>query len=323
MGVFHWQNVANWIHIYSLPVMCVWLGQWILALGFSRFARWRARNGGGQLWARRTLLPAYEAAIVFKKIALLALMVSPGFKDFDVSSESASIGTAVYCVLTGIGLYLYSLTYVIVLYVLCAHSAGTSTIYRSVGLTLTLSLVMGAIWFFEFAGWVNEQIQAQNTTTVPLWPSFGGVGFSGLVTAVPGIGNDKHADWQPGTANVFWLGALLVLLGLIATILVCTRQWRPRQLGLATALYALFMAQNVTLFFSQRGVVVDALSFTPYILVGVVEMPLKYWVMLCDSNVRLKHPLYNFNSPLQLIFSKILCHGHGLPAHIPAAIHYP
>ena len=288
MGVFNWQTVDWIIHSYTIPVLCTWLGQWMLALSFSRFARWRARSDGGEAWARWALLPAYEAAIVFKKVGLVVLIVVTGFVSTDITSESASIRTAVSWAIFFFSARMYKFTYVIVIFVLCARSAGTTNMYRSVLLMLALSCVVSAVTFFEFSGVVNEEIAATNTAlngTVPLLPSFGGMGFSRFMTIVPGRTEYAYPS------NVFpptfcWLALVLIATAIIGTILVWAKCWCPRQPRLATALYVLFFVVIVLEYFTQWNVISTFFGFDALVLVGVIEVPLKYWLMLCDSNVR-------------------------------------
>ena len=70
-------GVAVFLHtlviLLRLWVCLLWLAEWLLALGFSRFARWMARRGGGEKWASFALLPAYESAMVFKKVGVVSL----------------------------------------------------------------------------------------------------------------------------------------------------------------------------------------------------------------------------------------------------------
>ena len=226
---------------------------------------------------------------MFKKVGLVLFIVVQGFVTSDVTSESASIRTAVGLAIFYFSAWVYNFTYVLVLFVLCARSAGTTTMYRSVVLLLALSCAVSAVTFFEYAGVVNEQIAATNTAlngTVPLWPSFGGMGLSRFMTIVPGRTEYAYPN------NVFpptfcWLGLVLIATAIIGTILVWAKCWCPRQPRLATALYVLFFVQMVLEYFSQWTVIVNFFGFQTFVLVGVIEMPLNYWLMLCDSNVRL------------------------------------
>ena len=74
---FEWQSVKQRIMTFSVPVLIVWFCLWLLPLLFSRLARFLSKRGH-ESWASRCLLPAYELAIVFKKLGLLVLIIDNG-----------------------------------------------------------------------------------------------------------------------------------------------------------------------------------------------------------------------------------------------------
>ena len=127
--------------------------------------------------------------------------------------------------------------------------------------------------------------------TIVQWPSFGETGYSSFTTSVPGIDTFK---WDKtlgrGFAAVdFWLGVTSAVLGIIGTALVCTNWCRPRNIGLVAALYAMFMFIRTVGYLGFQIEVKDVLSFYPFVLLGTLEMPLKYYIMLLDSRVRHAH----------------------------------
>ena len=290
-GIFDAEADLKFTKGLDIPVLCTWLAEWLLAFGFSRFARWKARQGDGDKWALYALLPAYEGAIVFKKIALVAVLLLTGFEHNGFSTAAESAGSAVAFAVNWFAVQLYAFTYVTVLYVLSARSAGTITLHRAIGTTLLLALIVGSIQFFDAAGPKNQSIVKQNSahnTSIPRWPSFGGDGYSSLTTSAPGI-DQIVIGTKSSAAIAFWVAVAAALLGVIGTVLACTNLWRPRQMGLAAALLAIFAATNVLSYCSLYETVFNALGFNPYILCGVVEMPLKYYILLLDSRVRHIH----------------------------------
>ena len=286
-------SVAVSVHM-DIWVILIWLAEWLLAFGFSRFAAWKASHSGEDAWASWALLPAYEAAIVFKKLALVMWLVLAQGRPPDFSSEASSAGFAV--VIAGIitALSLYNFAYVTVLYALCARSAGTVTFYRAIGTTFVLALIVGAIVFFESAGGFNlyiVQYNAEHNTTIPLWPSFGGEGPSRLTTSVPGYDQLLQFGYlslySTICAMAFWLGLAAAILGVIGMLLISVKLCPPpRQVGLVATLFAMFVIMQFGSYFSNLVCVNNALGFSPLILFGVMEMPMRYYIMLLDSRVR-------------------------------------
>ena len=280
----------------NLWVCLLWLAEWLLAFGFSRFAGWMTSRGGGAKWASFALLPVYESAIVFKKIGLVVVIV--GNAVLFILPVGSDLNPVVYLI-ADLASSLYQFTYVIVIYVLCAKSAGTVTLYRAIGTTLVLAFVLGAIEFFETAGYDNistvEYNSAHNTTFAEQ-PSFGGEGPSRLTTSVPGYGTEYrlnviNGDTHGGTTILatlsFWIGLAAAILGVVGMGLIGVKLCPPpRQVGLAAALIALFVILQFGTYVSIWTSVHNAVGFYAWILFGVAEMPLKYYIMLLDSRVR-------------------------------------
>ena len=218
----------------NIWVTISWVVQWLLALGFSRFARWKA-SGGDEAWAAWALLPVYEWAIVSKKVGLALTVVAIGVSGWWLKP------------LFSFGMGLYEFTYLTVLYVLCATSAGTATFYRAIGFTVTALVVITCSSYLC-------------ATYIPLY-----------------VGGLKGA---------FWVATLTAILGTIGALIACTKpEWHPRQFRLAASLFTLWVA---TLFLGHLATfnwVKNAFGFTPLILIGMIEMPLKYYIMLLDSRV--------------------------------------
>ena len=280
---------------FSSLVCFVWLTEWLIAFGFSLFARQMARRGEfeGEKRASFALLPAYESTIAFKKIGLVVMMV-----------EDALYGTLpfgsdlqpVALLLTFVANWLYVFTYVTVIYVLCAKSAGTATLYRAIGTTLVLAFVVGAINFFEYKGFFNVRIVDNNSahnTTFAEWPSFGGKGPSRLSTSVPGYGTEFSVSYFRGdlTVTYFWIGLAAAILGVLGMGLISVKLCPPpRQVGMVAVLYAMFMILLFATYLANWTSVINAFGFDPAQLFGVIEMPLKYYIMLLDSRVRHARP---------------------------------
>ena len=190
-----------------------------------------------------------------------------------------------------VAVWLYQFTYVTVIYVLCAKSAGTATLYRAIGTTLVLALVVGAIGFFEYAGVSNDRIVEYNSahnTTFAEWPSFGGEGPSRLSTSVPGYGT---AFVNPFSALYFWSGLAAAILGVMGMGLISVKLCPPpRQVGMVAVLYAMFVILLFATYLANWTSVINAFGFDPALLFGVIEMPLKYYIMLLDSRVRHARP---------------------------------
>ena len=64
----------------------------------------------------------------------------------------------------------------------------------------------------------------------------------------------------------------------------------PRQVGLVAFLYAMFVILLFATYLSTWTSVEIAFGFDPALLFGVIEMPLKYYIMLLDSRVRHARP---------------------------------
>ena len=227
--------------IYITGTLNIWVGiswlvQWMLALGFSRFARWKA-SGGDEAWAAWALLPVYEWAVMMKKVSLALILVAVG----------ADIHTMGGGALQNFGQCLYEYTYVTVLYVLCATSAGTVTFYRAIGFTVTACIVIECIGYL-IATHVVLRLQ--------------------------------------GSVNALWSAILSSILGTIVALTACTkREWHPRQFRLAASLFTLWVTSLFLCYLCTLNWVTTTFGFTPYLLVGLIEMPLKYYIMLLDSRV--------------------------------------
>ena len=240
---------------------------------------------GGAAWASWALLPAYEASIMFKKVGLVIWLVGSQAVS---SLPPYAASTAVAYAVSDFAGWIYNFTYFTVIYVLSAQSAGTVTFRRAIGTTFMLALVMAVIDSLEHAGYVNHRMVSENTidnATRHLWPSFGGDGPSGLSSSVPGhreIDKHHHAD----AAMNFWLGTTQITLGVITAVLISFKLLpHPRQLGLVTVLYSLLVTIQILEYLSFWHTIARVFGFNPFVLFGVVEMPLKYYIMLLDSRV--------------------------------------
>ena len=278
------QQIDKW----KVWVLGCWFVEWLLLFLFTRFACWKARCGEAA-WASWVLLPAYETAIMMKKAGLLLWLISFGFVPDRISSTTDSVKMALGTTAIGFGSWLYAFTYGTVLYVMCSQSAGTIAFYRAISLTVLMSLVSAIISYFELACVKNEQIvdlQLRHNSSVSQWPSFGGHGPSSLNTAVPGIKNVAAGGQKTlWAASDFWTATIALTLGIICMILLCTNQWRPRQPWLAAGLLSMFVSLQYLSYFSHWESVGEFFSFNPLILFGVLECPLKYYVMLLESRV--------------------------------------
>ena len=273
---------------YDYYVEIVWLAEWGFAVCFSLFARWRARSGE-EGWESWCLLPAYDWAIVCKKLGLVLTIVMSGF------NTEYSFGGWVAKFVKLFSMYLYQFTYITVLYALWAPSGGTRTMVRSIAMTIGLAVFVGLMATFNEGGYVNSSIEDSNTafnTTYSLWPSFtaGGIGESGLtsnaspVCCTPG--------YSSGAANYFWVAIAQVVVGCILALGVAAgRLSPPRQPQLFTALYILFVMTAFADYFTLWTSVYNAFGFKITVLWGVIEVPAKYYIMLVDSMVSPLPPL--------------------------------
>ena len=293
MTIFSWGSVERQsIQHFNPYVICLWLLEWAAALGFSRIARWRASRDGGEKWGLYALLPVYEYTIMLGKGGMVLLLLLCGFQTSNSDDKggydatSPSFQSAVSLVAIGVSSWLCALMNVIVIFGLCAHSAGTKTMYRSVGLTILLSFALGAVWFLQMADLINDDIKqahnATNSTVPPLWPSFS----ASFTKAVPGIRNMSYPRGAIWAAMFFWLGCALLLLGVAAVMLVWARLFILRQPNLAATLYISSIILAFGGYFRNWDAVRHGLTFNAGILILALEMPVTYWVMLSDSRVR-------------------------------------
>jgi len=281
-------SVLSYTHSYNYAVLGVWLGQWGLLVAFSLFARFMARYD--ERWAEWCLLPAYDCAIVFKKMGLVLMLVSIGWGSTEVSADSKfGFGAWMSFFVAVSAQILYQFTYVTVLYVLWAPSGGTRTMLGSIATTLVLAIIAGLLATFNYAGDINMAIQYANTeynTTYWLWPSFTGgdhIGPSGLtVQATPQV---EYSD-ESWAAAQFWLFIMQAAVGAVLGLGVIARLWSPpRQPRLFAALYVLFLLTAFGNYLAYWQAVKDAFGFNPLVLWGVIEVPVKYYIMLMDSQV--------------------------------------
>ena len=91
-----WDHKLAW-EMFGWPVMIVWVLQWLAALALSRYAQRRARQDYDMRWAQWSLLPAYDGAIILKKLGLGLLIFSTRMNtrsDCASLTESSAAATA-------------------------------------------------------------------------------------------------------------------------------------------------------------------------------------------------------------------------------------
>lgn len=275
---------ASWFNWW---VLAIWCFQWVVALGFSRFARWTVQHGGRQLWASRVLLPVYESALVLKKVALLTMILTAGFSPDFTNNYSTGSFFALYAHV--FALKLYDATYVAVLYVLYAESAGTVTLWRAIAATITVAVFNSILVTFEETGDVNLWISTYNNeknTTMALWPSFsGGVGPSAFVTSAPMPSKHVTGRFIADIGVAFWLCVGEAAVGAVALAVYAAGRWQPRQPRLFATMSVLMFSMSVWNYCWFWQSLKSVFGFRPFVLLAIIEMPFKYYLMLLDSKV--------------------------------------
>lgn len=264
---------------YDYYVLMFWLLEWGFIFSFSLFARQLAR-GGHEKWQQWCLLPAYDCAIVFKKVGLVLIILMSGLKfDFGFGGWMASFALC-------FAVFLYQFTYITVLYALWAPSGGTRTMVRAIASTVVLAFFVGLLTTFNAGGETNTVLSASNTlqnTTYAYWPSFtaGGVGESDLTTK----GTPQVPILFPAVSAIgFWVFIAQVVVGFVLGVAVAAG-WLspPRRPALFSTLYVLFVLTASFDYFTSWISVMDAFGFDAMVLWGVIEVPVKFYIMLMDS----------------------------------------
>jgi len=237
-------------------------------------------------WSEWCLLPAFDWAIVFKKVGLVLAITCAGFV-----TDHSFVGW-LGNFLQFVSILLYQFTYITVLYALWAPSGGTRTMFRAIASTVVLAFLVGLLATFNLGGYANELIEADNehhNGTKTLWPSLtaGGVGDSGLtVYATPHAAIGGTVNNQATQSNFFWTAIGEAAVGVVLAVGVALGWWsRPRQPALFVALYVLFVMTAFANYFTQYESVTEAFGFSPLVLWGVIEVPVKVYIMLLDSRV--------------------------------------
>ena len=133
-----------------------------------------------------------------------------------------------------------------------------------------------------------EYNSAHNTTFAE-WPSFVGDGPSRLSTSVPEYGTEFSVLYF--SVIYFWTGLAAGILGVIGMGFISVKLCPPpRQVGMVAVLYAIWVILQFASYFASWTSVQIAFGFDPALLFGVIEMPLKYYIMLLDSRVRHARP---------------------------------
>lgn len=265
------------VSIFNRWVCLAWLATWGLVFGFSRFARCRARHKGGGAWAEWALLPAYECAILLKKVCLVLVTASYGFGFMQIENMvNHRVSTVLALSWRGFSYMLYTCTYIIVIYVLWAKSVGTVTLYRAVAVSIAVTVVTATFGFFSSLQSINEftmRYKAMHNITVPQWPS--------LNLKAPG---QDQLDSKSLAIASFYAGVASTILGVILVALIKMQILHaPRQKTLTACLYALWTMYMFLCYFSCWKSIRHFFGFYPTLLFSVVEGPLKYYIMLLDS----------------------------------------
>jgi len=291
--------MANLLVVYDPAVITVWLLEWIVAIGLSRFARWQSRRGAetewscGVEWSRWALLPHYEAALCSKKagfvIQWIALSVLPGVDQDNnyvvvvdwpaiTSCDTFSFGL----LLQWIGCQAEQWSYLFVFITLAARSAGMKTLKLAVGSTAVVILVTSFIWWGEWSGilmWEEhcEQAYSHCRCRFPVaW------GPSWLSTALPWWFGGLAGSTKGWVSIWAWEFFAVLLASVVIVILDITKVWRPRCLKLLLTALCRWLVEtgvNVAAIMYFR----EWAGFCPLILLNVIFAPLMYWVMLEDS----------------------------------------
>lgn len=278
-------------------VCVVWLLEWAALLALSRFARWRAGRGH-VAWENWALLPCYDAALVAKKVGMLAWLVcasaAPGGTGIDCvppgggAAEGTFLPIMLYC------LFLGTFSYSAVMHALLAHSVGAAMMQKAVGGLLVYPLLPTILFAPEMAGQLNAyggmEIKMVNATVVhPCLTKhphqqpqiFYGWTPSFLSNGLPW---DRYFTWQKNNWVWFWCVLSTVLGGVSAAVLItlgCVG--KPRQSRLASGLALLFFACVFAHCFENPLMTTTFFDVRLFLIIPIIEAPLVFYVMLCDS----------------------------------------
>ena len=116
--------------------------------------------------------------------------------------------------------------------------------------------------------------------TLSRWPTYGPT----IITIVAVGANDDWSMDPPYTAVTWWLLICWALcVPTCAALAYHQFGWQPRQPYLAAGMWALLVVVRMVDYFAFSNTVYDAFGFNVQVLCGVLEMPIRYYIMLLDS----------------------------------------
>ena len=263
----------------GFTMLAVWLGLWLALLTLSRYARRRAREGD-TWWARWALLPIYEYTMIAKKMGIIGQIIGFGLIDssylhFFVACEDQGFfraGVAIWALSDSF----YTWTYALVMVVLWYKSAGTTTLHRAVAITVFATLATAVVQWGVTADYVAyaAHIFGNCTMSFPL-------GFNGsfLNAVEPDYAVNKNGWGVEFT--YWWFLWLTVVLSIAAVVLVHRGSVQIRQPGLFWALVSLWTI--VIIGNALQWPFEEKFGWYPVIVIGCIEAPFKYYIMLLDS----------------------------------------